>query len=48
MSPKEIFTQLSLIMVNLYLKSYNFCLHFILFLHVWICIRNTDPDTKGS
>ena len=33
-------------MGNLYLKSYNFCLHFIRFLHVLIRIRirNTDLD----
>ena len=45
MSPKEIFSQLSLWIVNLYLKSYIFCLHFNLYLHVWIRIRipNTDP-----
>ena len=32
-------------MVNLCLKSYTFCLHFILHLHAWILIRigNTDP-----
>ena len=47
---KTLFTQLSLRILNLYLKSYIFCLHFILFLHVWIRIRirNTDPDPEGS
>ena len=34
MSPKESFTQLSLGTLNLGLKSYSFCLHFILYLHV--------------
>ena len=52
MSPEEIFTQLSLWIVNLYLKtkSYTFYLHFILYLHVWIRIRiwNTDPDPESS
>ena len=51
MSHKEIFTQLSLWTVNLYLKSYIFCLHFIL-LHMWSVdpSPNTDPDLdlKGS
>ena len=55
MSPKEIFTQLSLWIVNLYLKSYNFLSPFILYLHVWIWIRiqkapeygsNTDPGPQ--
>ena len=36
MAPNEIFRQLSLWIVNLYLKSYTFCLYFILFLPVWI------------
>ena len=33
-------------MVNLFLKSYTFCLYFIPYLHVWIRIRirNRDPD----
>ena len=38
MPPKELFTQLSLWIVNLYPKSYIFCLHFILFL---TCV---DPE----
>ena len=31
--------------VNLYLKSYIFCIHFVIYLHVWIRIRIriTDP-----
>ena len=45
---KYIFCQLSLWIVNLYLKSYIFCLHFNLYLHVWIRIRNTDPDPGSS
>ena len=50
MSPKEIFTQMSLLTLNLCLKSYIFCLHFILYLHVRIRIRipNTDLDPEGS
>ena len=35
----EIFTHLSLWIMNLYLKSYIFCLHFIQYLHVWVQIR---------
>ena len=44
-SPK---CHLSLWIVNLYLKSYTFYLHFILYLHVWIRIRiwNTDPESS--
>ena len=36
------------LIVNLYLKSYLFCLHFNLYLHVWIRIRikNTDPGSS--
>ena len=52
MTPTEIFIQLSHWIGNLYLKSYTFCLYFILFLYVWIRIdkgpeygSNTDPDT---
>ena len=50
MSSKEIFTQFSLLCVNLYLKSYIFRFHFILFLNVWIriSIGNTDPDPGSS
>ena len=50
MSPKEICTKLSLWIVNFYLKSYIFCFHFTLYLHVWIRIRipNTDPDPESS
>ena len=50
MLPEEIFTQLSLWVVNLYLKVFCFCLIFILYLHVWIRIRirNTDPDPESS
>ena len=48
LSHKEVFYQLSLWIVNYYLKSDIFCLHLILYLHVWIRIRiripNTDPD----
>ena len=44
----RIFSQLSLLIVNLCLKSYTFCLYFILYLHVWIRIYtkllNTDPN----
>ena len=32
----------------LYLKSYTFWLNFILYLHVWIRIRNTDPAPQSS
>ena len=53
MSPKEIFSQLSLWTVNLYLKSYIFCYCFNLYLHVWIRMQeareygsNTDPDPQ--
>ena len=50
MSHTEILTQLSLWIVNLYLKSCIFCLHFNLYLHVWIWIRirtgNTDPESS--
>ena len=55
MSPKEICTKLSLWIVNFYLKSYIFCFHFTLYLHVWIRIQiqkapeygsNTDPDPQ--
>ena len=52
MSPKELINQSSLWIVNKYLKYYRyiFCLHFILYLHVWIRIgiRNTDPDPGSS
>ena len=53
MSPKEFCTgtKLSLWIVNVYLKSYIFCFHFTLYLHVWIRIQkaseygsNTDLD----
>ena len=49
MSPKEICTKLSLWIVNFYLKSYIFCFHFTLYLHVWIRIHipNTDPDPES-
>ena len=45
---KFFLSQLSHRIVNLYLKSCNFCLYFILFVHVWIPIRilNTDPDPQ--
>ena len=55
MALEELFCQLSLWMVNLCLKSSNFCLYFIQYryLHVWIRILkapeygyNTDPDTQ--
>ena len=39
MSHKEIFIQLSHWIVNSYLKSYTFCLYFIL--HIFTCV---DPD----
>ena len=50
MLPFENFAQLSLFIVNFYLKSCTFFLHFILYLHVWIWIRisNTDPDPESS
>ena len=49
MSLKDIFTQLSPTLNCEFLSSI-FCLHFILYLHVWIRIRspNTDPDPEGS
>ena len=53
MSPKEFFTQLSLLNVNLYLKSDIFCPNFFLYFHLWIRIQkapengsNTDPDPQ--
>ena len=55
LSPKEIFNHLGLWIVGWYLKSYIFCLHFNIYLHVWIRIRiqeapeygsNTDPDPQ--
>ena len=57
MSPKEIFTQLSLWIVNYgnILNLTYFVSHFILNLHVWIVFRiqkapeyrsNTDPDPQ--
>ena len=53
MSPKGIFTQLSLWMWIYLLNLTTFYLHFILYLHVWIQIQkdpeyesNTDPDTQ--
>ena len=36
MAPEELFSQLSLWMVNLCLKYFSFCIYFILYLHVWI------------
>ena len=47
MSPKGIFSQLSLWNVNFCLKSYTFCFYFIIFCHVWIRIGflNTSTDT---
>ena len=50
MCPKEVFSQLSLGIVNLFPKSFIFCLHFTLYLHVWIRIRipHTDPDLGSS
>ena len=50
MSPEEFFSQLSLWIVNLCLKSYPFPLYFILYLQVWIRIRiqNMDPDPQSS
>ena len=47
---KEIFNLLSLRNVNYYHKSDILCLHFILYLHVWIRIRitNTDPNPGSS
>ena len=53
MSLKEIVSQLGLRIVNLYLKSCTFYLHFILYLHLWIRIHRApeyvsnvdlDPD----
>ena len=53
MTPKEMFTQLSRWVVNLYLTSSIFCLHFILYVYVWDRIQeapeygfNTDPDPQ--
>ena len=34
--------------MNLYLKSYIFSLHFVIYLHVWIRIPNTDPNPGSS
>ena len=48
MSPKEICTKLSLWIVNFYLKSYIFCFHFTLYLHVWIRIRIQKAPEYGS
>ena len=45
---KEIFTLLSLFIVNFYLKSCIFFLHFILYLHVWIRIRIQKAPESGS
>ena len=49
----EVFSQLSLWMVNSCPKSYTFCFSFILYFHVWIRIHkaheygsNTDPDPQ--
>ena len=41
---KKLVLKFNLWTANLYLKSYIFCLHFILYLHVWIRIPNTDPE----
>ena len=41
---KKLFLKFNLWTANLYLKSYIFCLHFILYLHVWIRTPNTDPE----
>ena len=55
LSPNEICKQSRLWIVNQYRKSYIFCLHFNLYLHVWIPIpiqgapeygSNTDPDPQ--
>ena len=53
MSPTEVFNQLSLWIVNLYLKSFPFFLYFIVYSLVWIRIHkapeynsNTDPDLQ--
>ena len=43
MAPEELFSRLNFWMVNLCLKSYTFCLYFILYLYVWIRIHNA-PD----
>ena len=51
MSPKEIFSQLSLRILNLYLKSFTFCLYFILvcmYVHVWIRIHKAPEYGSGS
>ena len=45
---KYIFCQLSLWIVNLYLKSCIFCLHFNLYLYVWIRIRIQEAPEYGS
>ena len=41
MSPEELFSELSLWMVNLWLKSYNFCHYLIFILCILTCV---DPD----
>ena len=47
MSPEDIFSNLSLCMVNLCLQSYTFWIYFILYLHVLIRIwihKGTEYD----
>ena len=55
MSPKEIFTQSSFWTLNLYIKSYIFCQHFILCVNQdqypeygsgFRRLLNTDPDPQ--
>ena len=48
MLPKEIFTQISHFIVNYYLKSCIFFLHFILYLHVWIRIQKAPEQGSRS
>ena len=48
MAPEELFSQLSLWMVNLCSKSYSFGLFFIQYLHVWIRIRIHKAPEYGS
>ena len=48
MSPTEIIIQLGLWIVNWLVNLASFVSHFILYLHVWIRIRNTNPDQGSS
>ena len=53
MAREELFSQLSLWIVNLFTKWYTFCLNFIIYWHGWIRIHespeygsNMDPDQQ--